>query len=137
MLQTAELRGPAAGFELWTESFTAYAEEADKRRKEGFADSKLQTVVRDFAFTVTLETPPHLLIEAIKTALSANRQRFLSSVEVFDIYRGKGVENGKKSVAVRVSITPLAKTFEGAEIERAAAELISAAESECGAKLRT
>ena len=55
-----------------------------------------------------------------------NRRRS-SSIGVFDVYRGPGVENGKKSLAFRVLLQDTQKTLTDAEVESAVAQLVLAA----------
>ena len=62
-------------------------------------------------------------------------RNLIDTVSVFDIYEGKGVPEGKKSVAVAVRIQPKDATLTDAEIE-ALAQKIVAATIKLGATLR-
>ena len=62
--------------------------------------------------------------------------KMIETVEVFDIYKGKGVEPGKKSVAINVIIQPKDKTLSDAEIEGITKKIVEAVTSKCGASLR-
>jgi phenylalanyl-tRNA synthetase beta chain len=55
---------------------------------------------------------------------------------VFDVYRGKGIENGKKGLAFRVLLQDTQKTLTDAEVDAAVAGLRKVLEQEYGAKLR-
>jgi len=59
----------------------------------------------------------------------------IADVVVFDVYRGKGVEPGYKSVALEVTIQPDQATLTEAEIEALSARIVAAAEK-LGATLR-
>ena len=60
----------------------------------------------------------------------------IERIEIFDVYKGKGVEPGKKSVAINVIINPKDKTMSDAEIEAIAKKIVEAVTSKCGASLR-
>ena len=89
-------------------------------------------LTRDFAFVVTRQTPAGDLVRAVASADKA----LIAGVRVFDVYEGPGVPEGKKSVAVEVTIQPREKTLTDAEIEALSAKIVAAAEKAVGAKLR-
>ena len=60
----------------------------------------------------------------------------VSEIEVFDAYRGKGLENGKKSLAFRVLLQDTRKTLTDTEVECAISDLKQAVQQQFGAKLR-
>ena len=55
---------------------------------------------------------------------------------MFDVYRGAGVPEGLKSVALEVVIQPRETTLTDAEIEALSAQVVAAADKAVGAKLR-
>jgi len=57
-------------------------------------------------------------------------------VRVFDVYAGKGVPGGKKSVALTVTLQPVERTLTDAEIEAASAKIVSQVAKATGATLR-
>jgi phenylalanyl-tRNA synthetase beta chain len=68
--------------------------------------------------------------------MSADRA-LIAGARVFDVYEGKGVAEGMKSVAVEVTIQPRERTLADADIEALSAKVISAAAKAVGASLRT
>ena len=50
------------------------------------------------------------------------RQKLIASVTVFDVYEGKGIEPGKKSIAIAVTMQPRDKTMTDAEIDALGAQ---------------
>ena len=60
----------------------------------------------------------------------------ITQARVFDVYRGTGVPDGAKSVAVEILLQPREKTLTDAEIEALSAKVVAAAEKATGAKLR-
>ncbi len=75
--------------------------------------SRMPTLRRDIAVVVDEKLPAGRLLEAIRAASPA----CVREVEVFDQYRGRGVDNGKKSLAFRVVMQDTARTLTDAEVE--------------------
>ena len=94
--------------------------------------SNLQGAVRDFAFVVDEDVRALDLTRAVKGA----EKTLITDVNVFDLYQGPGVPDGKKSVAVSIRLEPKEATFSEAEIEAIAQKVIAAAEKATGATLR-
>jgi phenylalanyl-tRNA synthetase beta chain len=86
---------------------------------------------RDFAFLVDDARPAGDLVKAVAGADKA----LIAGVRVFDLYRGPGVPEGQKSLAVEVTVQPREKTLADAEIEALSGRIVAAAEK-VGAKLR-
>jgi phenylalanyl-tRNA synthetase beta chain len=57
-------------------------------------------------------------------------------VEVFDTYAGKGIEEGKKSLALSVTLQPTKKTLTDPEIEAVAKKIVANVEKATGGVLR-
>jgi phenylalanyl-tRNA synthetase beta chain len=56
---------------------------------------------------------------------------------VFDVYEGQGIEAGKKSVAIAVTIQPREKTMTDQEIDALAAKIVAEVSKRAGGVLRT
>lgn len=95
--------------------------------------SRFPPVTRDIALLVP-EKLPH---EDILGALEAARTALVREVRLFDVYRGKGVPEGQKSLAFRVVMQDTAKTLTDEDADTAMSRLVSAATERFGAKLRT
>ena len=91
----------------------------------------LTPVRRDFAFVVedTLNAG-----ELIKAAMGADKN-LIASVDVFDIYAGKGISEGHKSVAIEVTIQPKEATLTDDQIDAISKKIIASAEK-LGGQLR-
>lgn len=61
----------------------------------------------------------------------------LASIELFDVYRGKGVPAGKKSLAYAVRFMSREKTLTDAEIGEALTKIVETAKAKLGAQLRS
>ncbi len=95
--------------------------------------SKFPPVIRDLALVVDEAVPAQALLEAMHSAGSAVVQQLW----LFDLYRGKGVGEGKKSLAFRVVMQDTSKTLTDLETEAAMAQLLQFLDQRFGAKLRT
>jgi phenylalanyl-tRNA synthetase beta chain len=75
--------------------------------------SRMPVVRRDYAFIVAEEVPVGRLLEAVRSRVPP----VVRAVEVFDQYRGKGVEPGKKSLALRIVMQDTDRTLTDSEVE--------------------
>lgn len=91
----------------------------------------MQAVKRDFAFLVKAELPAGDLLRAVKGADKAN----IIAARVFDDFRGAGVPEGQKSLAIEVTLQPAEKSYNEAEL-KAIADKVTAAAAKQGAVLR-
>jgi len=74
--------------------------------------------------------------EILRAARNAERS-LIDSIGVFDVYEGKGVAEGKKSIAITIRLQPKDKTLTDAEIEAIADKIVAAVTKATGAALRT
>ena len=81
----------------------------------------LTPIRRDFAFVVKDEVAAG---DLIKGAQGADK-KMITGVNVFDVYVGKGVEEGHKSIALEVTIQPGEKTLKDAEIDAISKKIIA------------
>ena len=119
-----------AAFEFWLDNIPM-------PRRKGPAKSPvdlsaLQPVSRDFAFIVTEEVEAQTLIDAVRRAA----RDVVDSVSIFDVYQGKGIEEGHKSIALNVRLQPREATFGEAELSKIADQIIATIAKNCGGVLR-
>jgi phenylalanyl-tRNA synthetase beta chain len=131
VLKALDVAGPIYGFELWLEAIPEPKRRATKTRP-ALALSTLMPLSRDFAFLVDRDRAAG---ELVRAALGADKA-LVTAARVFDVYEGAGVPEGRKSVAIEVTIQPRDKTLTDAEIEQLSAKIVAAAEKAAGAKLR-
>jgi len=103
------------------------------RAKPPLTLSPFQPVARDFAFIVDRNVAAADIVRAAQGA----DKNLVSAVDVFDLYEGKGIETGKKSLAISVTIQPVEKTLTDAEIEAIAAKIVAEVSKKTGATLRS
>ncbi len=121
-----ELPGPVILFELDVEVIQGTALPSYQEV------SKFPPVRRDIAVEVDERHP----LQALLDSMQARKAPIVDSITAFDMYRGKGVGPGKKSLAFRVLLQDTQKTLTDAEVDAAVAGLRAVLEQEYGAKLR-
>jgi phenylalanyl-tRNA synthetase beta chain len=94
--------------------------------------SRFPQVRRDLAFVLDAYTPAGELLAALRKAASAQ----VRSIDVFDDYRGKGVAENQKSLAIRVVMQDTERTLTDQEVEDAVQKLVDSALHQCNASLR-
>src|SRR5207237_8840219 len=87
---------------------------------------------RDFAFIVDRDLPAEPLLRAARGV----DRTLVSDIRLFDVYEGKGLPDGKKSLAISVVLQPQEATLTDAQIEGFSKRLVSAVETATGGTLR-
>ena len=131
VLAALDVKGPLAAFELFLEALPAAKARATKARPL-LKNSALQAVERDFAFVVDRDIAADALVRAARAA----DKQLVAAVTVFDLYEGPHVGEGRKSLALQVSLQPQDKTFTDAEIEAVSARIVAAVAKATGGSLR-
>ena len=72
----------------------------------------------------------------IVNACLANGGELLTGAKLFDVYRGKGVEEGNKSLAIALSLQSTERTLEDADIAASVDAIVAALSDQFGASLR-
>ena len=132
VLEVMDVKGPVCGFEVFLDRLP------EPKARKGVARahltlSPLQAVERDFAFIVDDHVQAETVVRAAKTA----DQKLITEVHVFDVFAGKSLEKGKKSLAINVVLQPFEKTLTDAEIEAVARKVVASVEKATGGGLRT
>ena len=130
ILAAFDLKIPVAGFEI---NLDAIPEPKAKKTSTAFVPSPFQAIERDFAFVVDAKVPAGEIVKAAKMADRA----LIESVAVFDVYEGKNLGEGKKSIAIAVRVQPKDKTLTEAEIEALAGKIVAAVTKATAATLRS
>ncbi len=94
--------------------------------------SRFPAVVRDLALIVDQSLP----LKSVLDALRAVAPDIVMAIELFDVYHGKGVSEGRKSLAFRVVMQDTQRTLADAEVEDVVASLVLTAQVNFGAELR-
>jgi len=131
-LETLDVSGPLCGFEVFVDAVPE-PKAKPTRTKPKLDLSAFQRVTRDFAFVVDKAIEAGSLTKA---ALAADK-RLISGVSVFDLFEGPSIGEGKKSVAIEVSIQPVEKTLTDEDFEALAARIVDNVRKQTGGVLRS
>jgi len=130
-LEALDATGPLVAFEILLDVLPA-PKAKPTRAKPKLELSDFQPLERDFAFIVDRQVKA---ADLIKAAQGADRQMIVN-VGVFDLYQGPGVPDGKKSVALNVTLQPREKTLTDGEIEAISGKIVAEVGKKTGAELR-
>ena len=131
-LAVLDVEGPVLAFEIALDLIPE-PKRGKAKTKPPLALSPLMPLTRDFAFVVDA----NVAAGNIERALLGVDRQLVMSARVFDVYAGPGVPDGRKSVAVEITLQPRESTLADVEIEALSRKLVAAAEKATGALLRT
>ena len=130
-LEALDAEGPLVAFEVILERIPEGKAKAT-RAKAMLELSPFQPVTRDFAFVVDRTAKA---ADIVRAAQNVDR-KLITGVSVFDLYEGQGVDAGKKSVAIAVTIQPREKTMTDQEIDALGAKIVAEVSKRTGGVLR-
>jgi phenylalanyl-tRNA synthetase beta chain len=130
-LKAMDLDGPAAAFEVFLDAIPAPRRKGTA--KGPLVTSDFQPVKRDFAFLADKSVEAAAVLRAAEGADKA----LISRVGIFDIFEGQGVPEGKWSLGVEITLTPVKGTLTDAEIEEVSAKVVAQVKKATGAGLRS
>ena len=130
-LEALKADGPLVAFEVILERIPEAKAKAT-RAKPLLELSAFQPVSRDFAFVVDRGVKAG---DIVRAAQGADR-KLITNVSVFDVYEGKGIDDGKKSVAIAVTLQPREKTLTDQEIDAVALKIVADVTKKTGGVLR-
>ena len=128
-LKAFDLDGPAVAVEIHLDAIPAKKNAGFARA--AYAPPALQAITRDFAFLVPADLSAGDLVKAVR---GADKQAIVEA-RIFDVFAGAGVPEGKKSLALEVTLQPGEKSFTEAEIKALSDKIVAAAGKQ-GAELR-
>ncbi|KKC34482.1 phenylalanine--tRNA ligase subunit beta [Devosia psychrophila] len=127
-----DIQGHVSAFELDLDALPEPRKKAT-RTKPALDLSALMPLSRDFAFVVDKSVTAGAIIKAARGADKA----LIRDVTVFDVFEGSHVGEGKKSVAIAVTLQPVDKTLTDEDIDKVSASIIAAVTKTSGGVLRT
>jgi phenylalanyl-tRNA synthetase beta chain len=130
-LETLGADGPLVAFEVILNRIPE-AKQKPTRAKPALELSAFQPVSRDFAFIVDRAVKAGDLVRAAQGV----DKKLITGVAVFDLYEGKGIDPGKKSLAIAVTMQPREKTMTDEEIDAVAAKIVAEVTKKTGGTLR-
>ena len=130
-LKTLDVEAPVAAFEIFLDALPPDKKKSHARAT--FAVSDLLPVKRDFAFIVAKDVAAG---DVIKAAASADKA-LIQSVNVFDVFEGGSLAaEGKKSLAIEVTLQPTTETLTDAAIEAIVQKIIADVKKATGGEIR-
>ncbi len=131
ILDDMNVKGPVVGFEIFLENIPTPKKKGGTEKSYLKLDP-LQPLHRDFAFLIDEDVAADDILRAVKAA----DKSLITDASIFDIYQGKGVEEGKKSVALSITIQPKDKSLTDKEIEELSEKVITLVMEKTGGVLR-
>ena len=123
------LKGAAVGAEIFLDAIPLKKKASHMR--DAFAPPALQALTRDFAFIVDVDLPAGELLRAVRGA----DKKLITDARIFDLFEGPSVGEGKKSLAVEVTLQPMDATLAEEDL-KALADKVVASAGKLGAELR-
>ncbi len=131
ILQKFEIKTNVNGFEIYLDNLNLF-QSKKLSTKNAFDNNALQLVERDFAFLFSKDIQ---ITEIIKTIRKIDKN-VIKKVTIFDVYEGKNIPNNMKSIAFKVILQPIEKTFTDQEIENISSKIIDLISKTFEGKLR-
>ncbi len=129
-LKVMDLDGPAAAFELFLGAIPASRRKGSAKPPLDTTD--LQPVRRDFAFVLGSDV---LAGDVLRAAQGADKV-LIANVAVFDIFEGPSLGEGKKSLAIEVTLQPREKTLTDQDIEAVSSRIVAEVKKATGGEIR-
>lgn len=114
-----DIKRPAYVFELDAKALSGADAAIGRRGRSYSAISKFPESTRDIAFIISDSAPYENIVEEIKR-LGA---KLIESVSVFDVYCGKGIPEGSRSIALRIVYRSSERTLTSEEVDTLHAEV--------------
>ncbi|MBT5110936.1 MAG: phenylalanine--tRNA ligase subunit beta [Rhodospirillaceae bacterium] len=131
ILKTMDVDGPIVAFEVFFDAIPKARKKQGKTRP-ALVSSPFQPVRRDFAFVLDESVSSAKVISAVRAA----EKKLISDVSIFDVYAGANLGDGKKSIALSVTLQPVDGTMTDETIENISAQIIVTVEKQTGGILR-
>jgi len=132
ILEILDISGPVCGFEIFLDSLPE-AKKKPTKTKPALNLSPYPRVKRDFAFVVDQSVAAATLLRA---AAGADK-KLIQSVDIFDVFTGSALGEGKKSIAIEVTILSAESTLTDAQIDALGAKIIANVTKSTGGVLRS
>ena len=119
LLKSMNIQNPVMAFEVFTDALGQFQNKKTSTIA-AFDNNPFQMVERDFAFLFPNSVKADEIISKIKKI----DKKLINKVSIFDVYEGDKIAKDTKSIAIRVLLQPLEKTFNDEEIESLSTQII-------------
>lgn len=123
------LKGGAVAAEIFLDAIPLRKKSGHMR--DAYTPPALQSVKRDFAFIVDADVAAGDLVRAVKGA----DKKLITNARIFDLFEGASVGEGKKSLAVEVTLQPQEATLNDEDLKVLTDKVVANA-TKLGAELR-
>jgi len=131
-LKALDVEGTVAAFEIFLDALPP--QKAKSRAKPRLDANDLQPVRRDFAFVLDKGVAAG---DVVRAAAGADKA-LIREVCVFDVFEGGALEKeGKKSLAIEVTLQPSSETLTDKDIEAVSSKIAAAVKSATGGEIRS
>ncbi|PKQ07783.1 MAG: phenylalanine--tRNA ligase subunit beta [Alphaproteobacteria bacterium HGW-Alphaproteobacteria-11] len=132
ILDAMDVAGPVVAFEVFPDAIPE-PKRKPTRAKPPLELSDLQPLRRDFAFVVDDGVAAEQLIRAARGV----DKKLIVDVSLFDLFEGGALGEGRKSLAIEVTLQPVEKTLTDEEIDAVSKRIVAAVEKATGGTLRS
>lgn len=94
--------------------------------------SRFPAIRRDLSITVSEDIAAQQIVDAIRKVVG----NLLVNLELFDEYRGEGIDSGRKSLSLGLTLQDSSRTLKDEEVDALQNRVTAALHSEFGAELR-
>ena len=131
LLKSLDIGHSVVAFEIFTDTLAQFLAKKTSTIS-AFDNNPYQMVERDFAFLFPKSVKANDIINKIKK----KDKKVIEKVSIFDVYEGEKIESDSKSIAIRVLLQPIEKTFSDEEIENLSNQIIDTVITSFAASLR-
>ena len=131
ILKLFDIKTPVVAFEVYLDNVPQAR--AKSKAQKLLKMSNLMPLTRDFAFVADKSVEAGKLLSTIQ---NVDKEK-ITNVALFDVYEGDKLPEGKKSIAVQVTIWPTEKTMTDKEIEILCTQIVNMVKKSTGAELRS
>lgn len=131
ILKLFDIKTPVVAFEVYLDNVPQAR--AKSKAQKLLKMSNLMPLTRDFAFVADKSVEAGKLLSTIQ---NVDKEK-ITNVALFDVYEGDKLPEGKKSLAVQVTIWPTEKTMTDKEIEILCTQIVNMVKKSTGAELRS
>ena len=111
----------------------AYKALATNTAKHIQSISKFPSVNRDLALLVNHDVS----FESLQKAAQETEKKLVTSIQLFDVYEGKGIPEGKKSYGLSFTLNDQRKTLTDKQIDKVIKKIFDKLQNDFGAELRS
>ena len=131
LLKSLDIGHSVVAFEIFTDTLAQFLAKKTSTIS-AFDNNPYQMVERDFAFLFPKSVKANDIISKIKKI----DKKIIEKVSIFDVYEGEKIDTDSKSIAIRVLLQPIEKTFSEEEIDNLSNQIIDTVITSFEASLR-